>query len=245
MKSNKTFLLSGVISISFYLLICIFFIYLINSNSVKTFTSKNKQTVIQLSMITTKSDKKRVEKKTDIKEKPKTKEVVKKETSISKKKSPDLKSLFGNVKTNVTKKAQKEVNNVSKSSDPKRYKSKFEKQNKSSNVKVDSLLEDKITTTNITSKTFSKNNESDEYFSLVNDKLASWNPYIAFNYLEATVLVTIENNGKFDYEFINYSQNLKFDESLKAFLEEQKSIMYPKPKNANTVKIRVKFKSKG
>ncbi|MGM0518644.1 MAG: TonB C-terminal domain-containing protein [Campylobacterota bacterium] len=196
-------------------------------------------------MITNKSDKKRVEKKTNKKEEPKKEEVVEKETSISKKRAPDLKSLFGNVKTDVTKKPKKEVNNVSKSSNPKRYKSKFEKQNKSSNVKIDSLLEDEITTTNITSKSFSKNSESDEYFSLVNDKLSNWNPSLSSDNLEAVVIVTIASNGEFDYKFATYSQNLKFDESLKAFLEEQKSIIYPKPKNGKEVKISVKFKSKG
>ncbi len=245
MSFNRSFYLSGILSFSIYIIICIVIYQLVTSNTAKTFTTKNKQTIIQLDMITNKSDKKRVEKKSEIKKEEKTEEIVKKATSRRNEKAPDLKSLFGKVKTKETKKTKKDINNVEKSSSPKRYKAKFEKQKKSSNVKVDSLLDHEITTTNITSKSFSKNDESDEYFSLINDKLSAWTPSVSTKNLLATVIVTINKNGSFDYKFTRFSENLKFDESLKAFLEEQKSIIYPKPKNTNLVKIRVNFRSKG
>ncbi len=54
-------------------------------------------------------------------------EVVEKSTSASNEKKPDLKSLFANVKETSNKVVKEEVNNVEKSIDPKRFKSKFEK----------------------------------------------------------------------------------------------------------------------
>ena len=53
--------------------------------------------------------------------------MVEKATSASNEKRPDLKSLFANVKETAKTVAKEEVNNVEKSIDPKRFKSKFEK----------------------------------------------------------------------------------------------------------------------
>ena len=246
MQNKNMFILSGIISFSFYILICFIFIYYVVDTKPKTYTAKPKTTVIQLDMIVEKSDKKRIEKKEDKKTETPLDKIVKKSTSKASKKSPDLKSLFGNVKTKEIKTPQKEVNNVIKSADPKRFKAKFEKQKKSSNVKIDSLLKDKITTTNISAKNLSKSKESDEYYSKVTELLYAWTPStLRDSNLVATVIVTISKNGAFDYRFSKFSQNANFDMSLKAFLEEQKSIMYPKPKNGRSVKISVDFKSKG
>ena len=60
-------------------------------------------------------------------------------------KKPDLKSLFANVKETSNKVVKKEVN-IEKSIDQK-IKSKFEKREKSSNIKIDKLLEDEKTAT--------------------------------------------------------------------------------------------------
>lgn len=126
MQRNSSFLLSGIFSISFYILICFLFIYYIVGPNAKVITIKSEATTIELDVIVEKSDKKRVEKKVDkIEEK---KEEVVKEASIAAEKKPDLKSLFGNVKIDAPKVAPKEVNNVEKSSDPKVYKAKFEKE---------------------------------------------------------------------------------------------------------------------
>ncbi|MAD43048.1 MAG: hypothetical protein CL623_11755 [Arcobacter sp.] len=245
MQKNSSFLISGILSFSFYILLCFLVVYYISSPPVKKYTTQTKVTVLELDVIVEKSDKKRIEKKEDKKIEKKEEVVVEKAASKAAEKKPDLKSLFANVSTKSTNVAKKEVNKVVKSIDPKRYKSKFEKQKKSSNVKLDKLLNDKKTTTNVRSSSKSKSKESDEYFSEVSSMLDVWIPLIRENGLQATVLVMIDVNGRFDYRFKKYSGNNDFDISLKAFLEEQKSIIYPKPKKRKKVQIDVDFKSKG
>ena len=244
MQKNSSLLISGILSFSFYILLCFLVVYYISSPPVKKYTAKTKVTVLELDVIVEKSDKKRIEKKED-KKIEKKEVVVEKAASKAAEKKPDLKSLFANVSTKSAKVAKKEVNKVVKSIDPKKFKSKFEKQKKSSNVKLDKLLNDKKTTTNVSSSSKSKSKESDEYFSQVSSLLDVWIPLIREDGLQATVLVMIDTNGRFDYKFKKYSGNNDFDISLKAFLEEQKSIIYPKPKKRKKVEIDVDFKSKG
>ena len=244
MQKKSSFILSGIISFSFYILICFLFIYYVVGPKAKTYNIKSTATVLELDVIVEQSDKKRVEKKED-KKIEKEEVVVEKATSAASEKKPDLKSLFGKVKIDETKIAKQEVNNVEKSLDPKRFKAKFEKEKKSSNVKIDSLLADTKTTTNTKSKSSTKEGESDEYYSKVRELLDQFVPTTREDNLKAVVLVIIDSSGKFDYRFVTYSLNNNFDDSLKAFLEEQKSIMYPKPKNNKTLKINVDFKSEG
>jgi len=244
MQKKSSFILSGIISFSFYILICFLFIYYVVGPKAKTYNIKSTATVLELDVIVEQSDKKRVEKKED-KKIEKEEVVVEKATSASSEKKPDLKSLFGKVKIDETKIAKQEVNNVEKSLDPKRFKAKFEKEKKSSNVKIDSLLADTKTTTNTKSKSSTKEGESDEYYSKVRELLDQFVPTTREDNLKAVVLVIIDSSGKFDYRFVTYSLNNNFDDSLKAFLEEQKSIIYPKPKNNKTLKINVDFKSEG
>ena len=241
MEKSNFFVVSGFISIFIYLLLCFLVFYYLITPKPKTYSFQSKATVLELDVIVEKSDKKRVEKKVEkVIEK---KEEVTKEASISAEKKPDLKSLFGNVKTSETKVADKEVNNVVKSIDPKRFKAKFEKEKKSSNVKIDSLLTDTKTTTSTKNQNLSMGEESDEYFSKVNEMLYKVKLTTREENLEAIVLVTISLNGNFDYSFVSYSGNTNFDYSLKAFLDEQKSIIYPKPTKGRTVKINAYFKS--
>lgn len=244
MQKKSSFILSGIISFSFYILICFLFIYYVVGPKAKTYNIKSTATVLELDVIVEQSDKKRVEKKED-KKIEKEEVVVEKATSAASEKKPDLKSLFGKVKIDETKIAKQEVNNVEKSLDPKRFKAKFEKEKKSSNVKIDSLLADTKTTTNTKSKSSTKEGESDEYYSKVRELLDQFVPTTREDNLKAVVLVIIDSSGKFDYRFVTYSLNNNFDDSLKAFLEEQKSIIYPKPKKRKKVQIDVDFKSKG
>ena len=57
-------------------------------------------------------------------------------------KRPDLKSLFANVKETAKTVTKEEVNNVEKSIDPKDLNQNLKKRKKSSNIKIDRLLED-------------------------------------------------------------------------------------------------------
>jgi hypothetical protein len=196
---------------------------------------------IELDMITEKAEKKMVEKKT---EKIIEKEAVKeKEASVSNEKKPDLKSLFANVKETAKTVTKEEVNNIEKSIDPKRFKAKLEKEKRSNNIKIDKLLEDEKTATNAKSTNANKGQETDEYFSKVQELLDVWNP--VGTGLKAVVLIMIDLDGRFDYRFVTGSGDEGFDSSLKAFLEEQKNLAYPKPTKEKDIKVNVNFRSEG
>lgn len=243
MQNNFSFILSGIIAFSFYAFMCFLLFFYIASPTPKTFNIKPTSTTIELDMIVEKAEKKMVEKKTEkIIEKE---EVKEKETSVSNEKRPDLKSLFANVKEKATNVAKQEVNNVEKSIDPKRFKSKFEKEKKSSNITIDKLLEDEKTASNAKSKNANKGEESDDYFSQIDEMLSAWMPTTREPGLKAVVLVMIDLNGRFDYRFVTNSGNETFDTSLRNFLEEQKNIVYPIPTKNKDVRINVDFKSEG
>jgi hypothetical protein len=134
MQNKFSFIVSGIIAFSFYIFICFLIIYYLYSPVPKTYDLKSASMTIELDMITEKAEKKMVEKKT---EKIIEKEAVKeKEASVSNEKKPDLKSLFANVKETAKTVTKEEVNNIEKSIDPKRFKSKFEKEKRSNNIKI-------------------------------------------------------------------------------------------------------------
>src|SRR5574344_857419 len=139
MQNNSSFIISGIIAFFIYFSICFLVMYYIFSPIKESINITPSSTTIELDMIEEIAEKKMVERKTEkiVKE-----EVVEKSTSASNEKKPDLKSLFANVKETSNKVVKEEVNNVEKSIDPKRFKSKFEKEKKSSNIKIDKRSEE-------------------------------------------------------------------------------------------------------
>ena len=241
MENKFSFILSGIIAFSFYIFICVLIMYYLFSPIPKTLDLKSTSMTIELDIITEKAEKKMVEKKT---EKIIEKEAVKeKEASVSNEKKPDLKSLFANVKETAKTVTKEEVNNIEKSIDPKRFKAKLEKEKRSNNIKIDKLLEDEKTATNTKSTNANKGQETDEYFSKVQELLDVWNP--VGTGLKAVVLIMIDLDGRFDYRFVTGSGDEGFDSSLKAFLEEQKNLAYPKPTKEKDIKVNVNFRSEG
>ena len=241
MENKFSFILSGIIAFSFYVFICVLIMYYLFSPIPKTLDLKSTSMTIELDMITEKAEKKMVEKKT---EKIIEKEAVKeKEASVSNEKKPDLKSLFANGKETAKTVTKEEVNNIEKSIDPKRFKAKLEKEKRSNNIKIDKLLEDEKTATNTKSTNANKGQETDEYFSKVQELLDVWNP--VGTGLKAVVLIMIDLDGRFDYRFVTGSGDEGFDSSLKAFLEEQKNLAYPKPTKEKDIKVNVNFRSEG
>ena len=241
MQNKFSFIVSGIIAFSFYVFICVLIMYYLFSPIPKTLDLKSTSMTIELDMITEKAEKKMVEKKT---EKIIEKEAVKeKEASVSNEKKPDLKSLFANVKETAKTVTKEEVNNIEKSIDPKRFKAKLEKEKRSNNIKIDKLLEDEKTATNTKSTNANKGQETDEYFSKVQELLDVWNP--VGTGLKAVVLIMIDLDGRFDYRVVTSSGDEGFDSSLKAFLEEQKNLAYPKPTKDKDIKVNVNFRSEG
>ena len=241
MENKFSFILSGIIAFSFYVFICVLIMYYLFSPIPKTLDLKSTSMTIELDMITEKAEKKMVEKKT---EKIIEKEAVKEnEASVSNEKKPDLKSLFANVKETAKTVTKEEVNNIEKSIDPKRFKAKLEKEKRSNNIKIDKLLEDEKTATNTKSTNANKGQETDEYFSKVQELLDVWNP--VGTGLKAVVLIMIDLDGRFDYRFVTGSGDENFDSSLKAFLEAQRNVAYPKPTKDKDIKVNVNFRSEG
>lgn len=241
MREKVYFLLSGVLSASIYISICVFFLFYINAPKPKKFDSA-KTTVLELELISTKSNERKVAKKTV----KKVEEVVKKSTSKSHKQAADFKSLFAKVSTKAVKKTVKTTNTVKESIDPSRFKSKFQKQKKTDNSSVSKLLNDSKTTTNMPKTSSSGKGEKHEYFSKIKEILwQRWNPRLLESGLFVKVLVMITNDGKFDYRVMKYSKDERFDQSLKEFLTSQKNESFPTHKINTKVDIIINFKSEG
>lgn len=242
MNRTSHFYLSGFISLCIYVLICILFLFYINTPKIKKYDSLSKTIVVDLEIITSKSNEKKVASKLE----NKTQKIIKKSASKSNKKVADIKSLFGNVKIVSKKVVEKVVNNIKASSNPSRYKSKFEKQKKSDNIRVSKLLNDVKTINNVPLSNSSTKGETHPYFSKVKEILwQRWNPQFLESGLIVSAIVTITNSGAFDYRIIKYSKNQRFDDALKEFLQSQKSEQFPKHNINKEVDIIINFKSEG
>ncbi|PPK60838.1 cell division and transport-associated protein TolA [Malaciobacter marinus] len=239
------FYLSGLLALFIYIFVFVLFLLYLDSNNAKTFDSSKKATVFKLDVVLADSEvknkpKMKIEKKTQEK-------IIKKSTSRSSEQKSDLKSLFANVKTTETKVVKKEVNNVKSSNVSSRFKSKFEREKRTnSDLNVSSMLgQVKAEKRNLSIST-SSNHENDPYYSKIYEILAQrWNPILIEDGLEAKVLVIISNDGVFDYKFLKYSTNEKFDTLLKEFLQQQKTLLYPPHNKGSKTNIEVTFKSKG
>ena len=251
MDDKKYLYITAVISVCLYIsLILVVLVYLKYNNNIKKIDALKKTTVLQLDIIldTPKVYKEKITLKSTIKNKKLARKVVKKTTSTSIKQKTNLKSLFANVKTKATKVSKKKILNVKQSTISSRFKSKFEKEKKSNNLILSDLLEKKtkkIITTNKVMMSKSEN-EQDPYFSKIYQMLSNrWNPIIFSDNLTAKVLVSISNNGKFSYKFIQYSTNVGFDEQLKEFLDKESFKTYPVNKSKKKINIEILFQSKG
>jgi hypothetical protein len=246
MYDKNLFYTSGFISIFLYILFLLLLVFYLKAQSVKKIDPFNKVTSIELDIVI-QSNTNDIQKPKDISEPQTNNEnqiVANQSASIDKKVQTNVKSLFANVKTTAKKIAKEDALNVQKSTVSSRYKSKFEKQAKSSNVDVSNLLNSVQKTKSAMVFTNNKN-QNDPYYSKVYEKIASsWNPRLILNDLSAKVLITIYRNGRFEYRILGYSGNNVFDTSLKEFLEEQTLLQYPQYENGSKTTIEVIFKSK-
>lgn len=245
-KSN--FILSGILAIGLYTLFLLSCALYLKSQDIKKFDAISKVTVLELDIILEPSkekDKKQVKNKTDQKDTKKSNEVVKKSTSMSAKKRSDLKSLFANVKTTSPKVTKEKVLNIQKSTVTSRFKSKFEKQRKSQNISVSKLLDSVKSKSSVVLPT-KTTQRTDKYYSKINELLYSrWNPTVIIDGLLAKVIVTIYDDGRFEYKFLSYSGNIQFDDSLKSFLELETYKSYPPYEKGNKTDIEIIFKAEG
>jgi len=249
MDDKKYFLITAIISLFIYIFLVLLLLVYLKNNNIKKIDAIAKTTVLQLDIIleSPRVEKEKITIKSSVKSKEIAKKVVKKTTSVSIKKRTNLKSLFANVNTKATKINKTKILNVKQSSISSRFKSKFEKEEKTNNVVLSNLLKNKNQNTNVKKVVMSKSeNEKDPYFSKIYQMLSNrWTPTIFSNDLKAKVLVSISNNGRFSYKFIQYSADIGFDRQLKEFLDKESFKIYPINPNNKKINIEILFQSKG
>ncbi len=242
---NKNLYISAIISISIYLSLIFLFAYYSITHNIKKIDSLSKTTVLQLDIVL-EDPKVEPKKMATLKESSNVDapEIVKKSKSSSAKQRTNLKSLFSNVSTKAPQVAKKVITNTSKSTISSRFKSKFEKERKTEKLALNKLQERK--SVSAPKQSSDAKNESDPYYSKIYDLMYQrWKPVVFNNDTEAKVLITISNNGTFSYQFIQYSNNIGFDNQLKKFLDEQTLASFPVNPNGKTTQIEILFQSKG
>jgi len=241
MQYNSSFIVSGIIAFFVYFFMCFLVIVYIFAPNKKAINITPGSTTIELELIDNLSDSKKIAKKVD----KIIEEEIEQSASASNKKTPDLKSLFANVKDTALDIAKEDINNVQKSIDPSRFKSNFEKEQRSSNIKIDKLLEDDETTSNTKAKSSAKGDANDDYGSKLYEILQAGAPISQNITIVASVIVIVDKNGKFDYKFQKRSMNVAYNEALERYLNSQKEVQYPIPPNGKTVRYSVDFKFEG
>ena len=247
MVDKKNLYISAVLAIFIYVFLVLLLLLYLKESNIKKIDALSKNTVLQLDIVfDTPTDEKKTIKIKSESNNDLAQKVVKKTTSNSLKQKSDLKSLFADVKTSAKQVAKDDILNVKKSSIASRFKSKFEKEKKVKDVVLSDLLE-KQNQNSVKKVVLSESkNETDPYFSKIYQMLSSrWSPTVFSNNLSARVLVTISNNGIFSFKFIQYSENIGFDQQLKDFLNGESLKRYPINPNNNTTNIEILFQSKG
>lgn len=241
LPKNDFFYISGLIAFVAYFFCFILFALYISAPEVKKFDSFTKNTVLELDVMIIDNAPKEQVNKSIVKNTKKSEDIVKKSASKTAKQTANVKSLFANVKTQSNKVLEKEINNVAKSEVASRFKSKFEKQRKTADVSVSKLLDSVKSKAMVRPSTDSKNN-NDPYFSKIYELLASkWQPMFLIDGLTAKVLVIISSSGEFDFRVRTYSDDERFNDYLKSFLNEQRTVAFPVHSSGRGKEIEVIF----
>jgi hypothetical protein len=247
MDDKKLYIIAIVSSILLYLILLLTLLYYISSSKIKVYDALNKETVIELDLVdipALKKNKDITKPKQQNKSSDKAKKIVKKSTSKTAKRTSNIKSLFGKTKIKAAKISKKEVLNIRSSMTNSRFRSKFEKEKKSDDLKVSNNLSDVKSITN-KKVSLKSNQESDPYYSKIYKILSSrFIPRQINDDLSSKVIVTISLNGEFNYKIIQYSDNEIFNQQLINFLDNQTTNIFPIHKNKNTVSIEIIFKTK-
>ena len=230
MDDKKLFYISALSAIFSYLLLLFIVVFYTNSQRTKLFDLASKVTVLELDLVTLpeKAKSKSISKtKVEKKSTKKAKKVVKKSTSKTSKRTANVKSLFGKVKIKAAKVKKRDVLNIKSSMTASRFKSKFEKEKKTKNINISQSLS-KITNKKKAISSVKTNKNTDPYYSKIKTILDSrWQILQSDEEFIAIVKIVISNNGKFSYNFIQYSGNVNFDNHLEMFLDSQSEVKFP------------------
>jgi len=249
MDKNFNLIISVFISILLYILLIISFLFYIKNDIIKKIDTVNHNTVLQLDIVL-ENDINKIENdsiKSGVENKKLAQKIVKKTSSSSVKQKSNLKSLFANVKTKAVKINKKRILNVKRTSISSRYKSKFEKEQKAKNVSLSNMIDNTRTNKQINKMVISEtNNQSDPYYSKINQILSSrWNPVVFNSDMQAKILITISRDGTFSYKFLSRSDSELFNKQLNEFLKDESFKLYPSNGNNQITNIEILFRTKG
>jgi len=243
---KRFFLISGLFSISIYLLTIAIGLYFLNNlDQLKKFAIKQKS--IEVSLLEAPKIKKEFNNKKEVK-KVKKSQVENKKTknkkvgSRSPKEQIDISKLFSTI--NKSKKVKNSQNSKKSSFQPSRFKGEGSKKSElAQNIlkKMDIKDVSKILAkTNIESV----DGEYDQYFSKIYEILYKyWLPSQESAGNRAKVKIIIDIDGKFDYNILLFSSSEVFNKELVEYLEYLKIKKFPAPKDGKK-EITVFFEAK-
>ncbi len=234
MDRKRLFFVSGLLSISIYLLIFLFmFWYLYNKNEeLKKYAIQSKSVEVSLveppkqkrsQKISKSSKKSKVERK-------KTEKPVKKEGSSSAKSGVDIEKLFSSVKTP----RKSGSTSPKKSSSPSRLKGEGFKNRKSAAEILKSMNIKDIGRELANRSIRAVEGESDPYLSKIYEILYKyWLPSQESAGNRAKVKIKIGPEGDFDYTVLLFSGSETFNKELVEYLEYLKTKKFPPPKEGS------------
>ncbi len=250
-RDFRYFLLGGVASILFYILvIALFFLFFNDAKHAKRYVPKVSQS-IEVSIMQAPKKKRRDEmtkeakkeavtakKKPLVKAKPKP---VVREKRVGK---PAVASLFSNVKTTEPIGASKAARLANA---PKiRYRPENEASTKTTKRARELVRDINLSkpSINISAKSGGQG-EVNAYMTKIYELLyASWQPDAIFAGAHATVRMTIASDGNFDFSLLYPSDNQAFNESLIEYLKQLQTKRLPPHKGKRDLVIDVEFKAK-
>ena len=240
-NKDNIFVLSGILSITFYIFIIFFFFIYSHNHKVKKISINTKETFLELEVVSKKiSNKAKISKEINFHDKTITKKtnLKIKSKSISTKRVTNLKSLFAKVKTKAIKINKDKALNIKKSNQISRYKSKFEKQRKQEISKLIKSINKINVKTNLNNEKIQF--DTDKYYSKIKEILTlrwyTWNTTI-LNNLTAKVIIFIDTQGHFSYRIIKNFGYDQVDLNLESFLDSETNRLYPKPKKDASIEI--------
>jgi hypothetical protein len=156
--------------------------------------------------------------------------------------------LFANVKTNIKRVTKKNISDVKKNNISSRFKSRFEKEEKRKSLKLNKLSTSQKSRKSDNLRLKSGKNKNDFGSKLNSELTILWSRWLMSNNIDgmdAIVIITINQDGTFNYRFIRYSGNSEFDTRLKEFLDIQSIKLRPNNNYNKIYEIKTTFKIKG
>ena len=245
MDEKKLYYFSIICALSIYSCFILFFVGYRAQSKVKSYDAIAKTTTIYLDVVLNNKKTNSIEQSNVQKKITQNKKVkIKKSVSKTNKVSSNIKSLFNNVNTKKDVIIKKSIiDNIKKSITNSKFKSKFEKEKKSDNLNISKHTDNNLSSSNKSAELKSDSNKDPYISNIYEDLTNKWNNYpTTLKDKFATVLITIANNGIFNYSFIQYSDDEIYNKQLIKFLDTQKKVTFPSHDKGLMLSMQMTFK---